>query len=475
MTEVEIVAQLKSLMPVEANADQCALFEVIAKYLLSRSQRKILVIKGYAGTGKTTVLSALRQFLETYERNVIMMAPTGRAAKVMSAYSGKDAFTIHKTIYTSEESEWGGTHFTLAHNALSNSFFIVDEAGMIGNNASLYTGAGDAHKLLDDLTDYVFNGSNCHLILSGDTAQLPPVGSTNSVALDEKYLVGSYSCEVFSYELWNVVRQDSESGILENATKLRECLKGELVEIPKLKFNTDDFKNIDGYSFPEELEVAYRKYGEENVLVITRSNKKANAYNSQIRHRLLYRENRLDGGDRVMVIRNNYRADRKDLKGEMIANGEFMEILRVINIEEKYGFTFAIAEARFITGDSEKQDVFMFMLDTIAIETASLSNEKMKELFNNIWLEKVRKDPNAGKFEVLRDSYFNALQIKFSYTVTCHKAQGGQWNCIFIDAGIILPDMKPQEYVRWLYTAVTRAEKKVFFVGYNESNNFDGI
>jgi len=455
----------------EPNADQLGLFRSLGNYLLSRAHQKIFVLKGYAGTGKTTVLSALQRFLNSCNYDVVLLAPTGRAAKVITGYSGQPAYTIHKKIYHAEDAETGAGSFALGHNAHKNTFFIVDEAGMVGNEAGMFTGTGRARHLLDDLIEYVFNGQNCQLILSGDTAQLPPVGSAKSLALDGEFLVRTYHAEVHTYELWNVVRQKELSGILENATHLREMLRQNECRIPELHFNGTDFRNISGYDFPEELENAYSKYGYENVLIITRSNKKANAYNNQIRNRLLYREHTLDAGDQVMIIRNNYFWN-KQFKGlPFIANGDNMEILRVSKVMERHGFKFAEAEA-VITGQQEQhQSEFLFLLDTIAIETASLSSEKTKELYQSVLKEKIMNGMDHPKFKVLSDPFFNALHIKFSYAVTCHKAQGGQWPVVFIDAGAPLPDMDMTEYVRWMYTAVTRGVEKVFFVGYANADS----
>ncbi|HLP14006.1 MAG TPA: AAA family ATPase [Flavobacteriales bacterium] len=467
----EIIEELVGQMEHAPNDDQQALFRSLGNYLLSRAQQKIFLLKGYAGTGKTTVLSALQRFLNKCNYDVVLLAPTGRAAKVITGYSGQPAYTIHKKIYSAEDAETGAGSFSLGHNAHKNTFFIVDEAGMVGNEAGMYTGNGRARHLLDDLIEYVFNGQNCQLILSGDTAQLPPVGSPKSPALDGEFLVRSYNAEVHTYELWNVVRQKELSGILENATQLREMLRMENPGIPELNFNGTDFKNITGYDFPEELENAYSKYGYENVLIITRSNKKANAYNNQIRNRLLYRENAIDAGDQVMIIRNNYFWNKQFKGMPFIANGDNMEILRVGKTVEKHGFTFAEAEA-VITGQQESyQSEFMFLLDTIPIETASLSAEKTKELYQSVLQEKITDGLDHPKFKVLSDPFFNALHIKFSYAVTCHKAQGGQWPVVFIDAGVPLPDMDMTEYVRWMYTAVTRGVEKVFFVGYKNSDN----
>lgn len=466
MTKDQIVEGLYAHMTHEPNADQQGLFTSLAHFLHSRFHQKIFVLKGYAGTGKTTVLSALQRFLNQYNYEVVLLAPTGRAAKVITAYSGKPAYTIHKKIYHSQEQEYGAGSFSLGTNTHKNTFFIVDEAGMIGNEAGMYTGVGQPRYLLDDLIEYVFNGMNCHLILSGDTAQLPPVGSVNSPALEPEYLVKNYQSEVHSYELWNVVRQKELSGILENATQLRQLLKDEKPDFPVMQFNNSDFKNITGYEFPEELETAYSKYGYENVLIITRSNKKANAYNKQIRHRLFYRENALDGGDQVMIIRNNYFWN-KQMKGlPFIANGDFMEISRVKRMEERHGFHFAIAEASIIGAEEEYQGEFIFMLDTIEIETASLNSDKSKALYQSVLMEKMVQNLEHPKFKVLQDEYYNALHIKFSYAVTGHKSQGGQWPVVFIDAGAPLPDMDMKEYIRWLYTAVTRGVEKVYFVGY---------
>lgn len=472
MTVDEIIQGLTHEMEHEPNADQEALFRSMANYLLSRYHQKIFVLKGYAGTGKTTVLSALQAFLSRYNYDVVLLAPTGRAAKVITGYSKKPAFTIHKKIYYSQDNESGGGTFSLGVNSHKNTFFIVDEAGMIGNEAGMYTGSGQARHLLDDLIEYVFNGQNCQLILSGDAAQLPPVGSANSPGLDPEFLVKSYHAEVHTYELWNVVRQQEKSGILENATQLRTLLKEDSKEIPELNFKFKDFRNLTGYEFPEELENAYSKYGHENVLIITRSNKKANAYNRQIRAKLLYRENILDGGDQIMAIRNNYFWN-KQFKGlPFIANGDSFEINRVRTTEEKHGFKFARAEARIIGFDEEYEGDFLFLLDTIDLESASLPAEKSKQLYQSILIEKMQEEGSNPKFKVLQDEYYNALHIKFSYAVTCHKSQGGQWPIVFIDAGMPLPDMDMKEYLRWMYTAVTRGVEKVFFVGYQHEKSF---
>lgn len=467
----EIITELAAHMEHEPNADQEALFRSLANYLLSRAHQKIFVLKGYAGTGKTTVLTALQRFLNKYNYDVVLLAPTGRAAKVITGYSGQPAYTIHKKIYHAEEAETGSGSFSLGHNAHKNTFFIVDEAGMVGNEAGMYTGVGRPRHLLDDLTEYVFNGQNCQLILSGDTAQLPPIGSPHSVALDPEYLVKTYHAEVHSYELWSVVRQKEHSGILENATYLRQLLREEHPGIPQLGFNNQDFKNISGYDFPEELETAYSRYGYENVLIVTRSNKKANAYNTQVRHRLLYRENILEAGDQVMVIRNNYFWNKLFKGLPFIANGDNMEIQRVRKVITKHGFQFAEAEA-IITGQQETYEgEFTFLLDTIPLETASLDATRTKAFYNSVLHEKISAGLDHPKFKVLSDPFFNALHIKFSYAVTGHKAQGGQWPVVFIDAGAPLPGMDMKEYIRWMYTAVTRGVEKVFFVGYANSDN----
>lgn len=471
MTIEQLITGLTACMQHDPNEDQLGLFRSLAHYLNSRQHQKVFVLKGYAGTGKTTVLSALQKFLGQHGYEVVLLAPTGRAAKVITGYSGKPAFTIHKKIYQQDENEWGVSNFSLAHNAHKNTFFIVDEAGMIGNEAGMYTGSGQARYLLDDLFEYVFNGHNCHLVLSGDTAQLPPIGSPQSVALDAEYLVKNYQAEVHSYELWNVVRQKSLSGILENATRLREEIGKENSELPKLDFNDSDFRNLSGYEFPEELETAYSRYGYENVLIITRSNKKANLYNQQIRGRLLYRENALDGGDQVMVIRNNYFWNKQFRGMPFIANGDAMEITRVRTLTERYGFTFVEAEAVLHGHQHDYQSSFIFMMDTINMETASLPAEKSKALYQAILTEKNENGEKQAKLKMLTDPYFNALQIKFSYAVTCHKAQGGQWPVIFIEAGQPLPEQEMKEHLRWLYTAITRGVEKVFFVGYSDSDN----
>ena len=444
--------------------DQEQLLASLHKFLESTTDKKLFVINGYAGTGKTSLVSALTQILGKFNYKTVLLAPTGRAAKVISGYSKRRAFTIHKMIYIYKHVN-GRSMFVLKKNTLTNTLFIVDEASMIGDNSYM-----DKKSLLDDLMEYVYEGKKCSVIFVGDTAQLPPVGEEMSRALDPKFLESTFYAEVFHYRLTEVVRQTKESGILFNATKIRNKItdKELLPLVSNQQFS--DVVRVVGNDLQDELESSYSGKGVENCIVLCRSNKRANMFNQHIRARILYKEEEIDAGDLMMVVKNNYHWLSDKSKAGFIANGDIIELLRITRTEELYGFKFATAEVQLIDYPDEEPFEVKLMLDAIMVESTSLPREELKKLFYAIDEEYLEEFPGRKERmeKVLKDPYFNALQVKFSYAVTCHKSQGGQWDTVFIDQGYLTKEMVNVEYLRWLYTAFTRAQSKLYLANFND-------
>ena len=440
---------------------------MLEKFLSSVNEDECFILKGYAGTGKTTLISALVKVLPKMKLKSVLLAPTGRAAKVISNYSGRKAFTIHKKIYRKKVAASPEMNFVLGDNIMENTLFIVDEASMISDQVHDYS----RQSLLQDLISYVYNGKNCKLMLVGDTAQLPPVGSAISPALNGQFVSDQFRLKVFTYELTDVVRQEKESGILFNATQLRELVrKGEEV-FPKFKIRGyKDIFRMTGERLVEGLNYAYDKYGMENTIVICRSNKNANAYNQNIRNRILYREEELSGGDHIMVVRNNYFwLKPEDNSGDFIANGDIARIRKVRRIEEQYGFRFAELVIELLDYPEEEPLSCKVMLDTLYSETPSLSNADNKRFYEAVLQDYMHIENKKFRMEELKkDPYYNALQIKFAFAVTCHKAQGGQWPAVFIDQGYLTDEMLNTEFLRWLYTGVTRSNKELFLVNFSD-------
>ena len=442
-------------------------FILIEKFLPIGEGHECFLLKGYAGTGKTTLISALVKVLPKVKLKSVLLAPTGRAAKVISNYSGRKAFTIHKRIYRKKVAASPEMNFVLADNVAENTVFIVDEASMISDQVHDYSG----QSLLKDLISFVYNGKNCKLMLVGDTAQLPPVGSEKSSALDPKILNENFGLNLFSYELTDVVRQEKESGILYNATQLRELIRKNKNTFPK--FNLAGFKDIfkmTGERLVEGLSYAYNKYGIENSIVICRSNKSANAYNQNIRNRILYREEEITGGDFIMVVRNNYFwLQAEDNSGGFIANGDIAKIRKVKRIEEQYGFRFAEVVIELLDYPDQEPLNCKVLLDTLYSESPSLSGVDSKRLFEAVQVDYMHiLDKKLRLEEMKRDPYYNALQIKFAFAVTCHKAQGGQWPAVFIDQGYLTDEMLNTEFLRWLYTGITRSTNELFLVNFSD-------
>lgn len=442
--------------------EQKAVLEDLSEFISTLGSRSIFLLKGYAGTGKTTLISALVKSLPSVGKRSALLAPTGRAAKVLAKYSKRKASTLHKKIYWIRTSKNGNTFITLKENLHTNTIFIVDEASMIPEdlNDSL-----SKRSLLEDLIKYVYEGIDCKLILIGDTAQLPPVHLDVSPALDEENLDKKYQKQIISKELKEVVRQEKNSLVLENATQLRKLIEVNNNSLPKIKLNNDVIRISSGEELQENIEAAYAQSGVENTTIICRSNKRANQYNNRIRSEILWQEDIISSGDILMVVRNNYFwLDEKSQAG-FLANGDIIEVTRVKEIIERYGFKFAKASIRLLDYPNENEIETILLLDTISSESPSLKYEEYKKLYKEVGLDyKGQKDINK---RIKENEFFNAIQIKFGYSITCHKAQGGQWKEVFIDIGYFKKEMLDKNYLRWLYTAFTRSTEKLYLIGFN--------
>lgn len=456
--------------PFETTMGQRQLFTKLSTFILNKNSDQIFVLKGYAGTGKTTTVRALVESLPALNGKTVLLAPTGRAAKVLSNYTGKQAFTIHKKIYYRKPDTAGGMAFTLQQNLHTNTIFIVDEASMISNSGGLAGGSFGSSSLLDDLISYVFNGNNCKLIFIGDTAQLPPVGLDVSPALDIDFLKASFYFQLDWHELTEVVRQSENSGVLTNATAIRNQIKNDSNVKPH--FELEGFKDIvrlGGDELEDALNSAYSKYGAEDTMVICRSNKRANIFNQQIRARIRWQENELSTGDFMMVVKNNYFWLPDESKAGFIANGDIVQLTSIGKIQEMHGFKFADVRIRMIDYPDEPELETRLLLDTIMSESPSLSQEDNQRLYNSVSADYSDiADRRLRLKKVKEDGFFNALQVKFAYAVTCHKAQGGQWPCVFVEQGYLTDEMINKEYLRWLYTAVSRASEKLYLVNFNK-------
>ena len=446
--------------------DQSDLISLLSEFITNSSEREIMVIKGYAGTGKTNMVAALSKTLPSFKWRSALLAPTGRAAKVLSNYSQRPAQTIHKKIFRKTPTADGGVAFSLGENLHRNTIFIVDEASMIGlDNPTSDSVYG---SLLESLLEYVFSGDNCKLILVGDTAQLPPVGSSDSPALNIDYLKAAYHLNIKYIELKQVARQQDSSGILKNATHLRECIANVSSEFPKLHTHADVIR-LSGDELEDAMNSAYSKYGYNDVLIVTRSNKRANLFNQAVRARIRYMDDDLCGGDLMMVVKNNYFWLDEKTEAGFIANGDSLQIKKIVARRELYGFHFAECVVQLCDYPDAPEVTLYLVLDSINTDTSALTKEQQKELFERV-MEDVADQPIKGlRLSYLRNNpYFNALQVKFNYAVTCHKAQGGQWPCVFIDQGYLTAEMMNVEYIRWLYTAFTRATEKVYLMNFSD-------
>ncbi len=443
----------------------------LTDFVFLKQQKHLFVLKGYAGTGKTSLVGALVKTLPEINFDSVLLAPTGRAAKVLANYANKPAFTIHKMIYQLRNGGDGYTRFVVKPNKFQNTIFLVDEASMIGDGGGLSSANwGENKSLLDDLLEFVYSGINCKLILIGDTAQLPPVGMDISPALNEEFLKKSYHLNIELNELNEVVRQEKDSEILIDATYLRNKIASGNVEFPLFNsVNKADVKRISGIDLEDELNNAYSKYGEDNVMLITRSNKNANLYNLQIRARIKWLEDEIASGDYMMIVKNNYFWLQDSSKAGFIANGDIVELLKIKGYEDLYGFRFANVTMRMIDYPDEPDLEVKIILDSILTEAPSLSGEQFRKLYDAVSTD-YEYEPNRKKRNELirKNSYYQALQVKFAYAITCHKSQGGQWDAVFIDQGYLTDEMISVDYLRWLYTAITRAKKELFLINFNE-------
>lgn len=470
----------------------------IGSFLADPRNDRAFVLRGYAGTGKTSLVSAVVRVWRRLQRPVVLLAPTGRAAKVFSLHAGMPAHTIHRVIYRQKSFEGEDTQFDRGWNPAKSALFIVDEASMVANNGgnSLF-GTG---RLLDDLIQYIYSGESCRLMMVGDTAQLPPVGEEESPAL-QKSVLESYGLHVRLCELTDVVRQASASAVLRNATRLR-CQIGTLSGAPlpaDEDFDLDRYVNADGMPLIEvakgtetqlmpgdelidALEQSYRAWGTSDTIVVTRTNKRANIFNNGIRSRILEREDVLERGDLVMAVKNNYywtvKAAESLPEGErvpmaFIANGDTAEVVRFRNVHEMHGFTFADATLRFGDYDNWEMEC-RILLDTLQSEAPALTREEAARLYESVYADYADIANKRERMKAIRqDAYYNALQIKYAYAVTCHKAQGGQWQEVYVDQGYIPEDMDPVAYLRWLYTAFTRTSDKLYLVNWPKDQIYD--
>ncbi len=459
---------LTAKFPFEPTAGQQRLFLLFNDYLKQEHGKKAtLLLRGYAGTGKTTVVSSIVEALPFFKYKFLLLAPTGRAAKVMASYSGKNAYTIHKKIYKQTADPRSGLLvFQKQKNYYTHTVFIIDESSMLSDQADF----GD-RGLLADLIKFVFENDTNKLMLIGDSAQLPPVGQVKSPGLDAQVLREDFKLDVFEAELTEVMRQDQASGILYNATQLRAGLLHKEVQI---KFYTSNFKDIyrmTAEKMEDGLRYAYDKYGVENTIIVCRSNKAAVQYNEYIRRTILYQEGEIEAGDFLMIVRNNYFFLGENAPGGFLANGDFVEVMKVVRFEELYGFRFATLMLRLTDYPEQENFEATVMLDTLHSPAASLSSEDYRKLYEQVVLEYVDCKTKKERNEMVRkDPHLNALQVKFAYALTCHKSQGGQWPAVFVDQGYLKDEMIDKEYMRWLYTAITRASQELFLV--NFSANF---
>lgn len=447
-------------------ADQDSALKQIASFLNLSEGDIVFQLTGYAGTGKTTLISSVVKTLELLRRKSVLLAPTGRSAKVLTSVTGRQAYTVHKKIYRQKNSKDPFGRFILDRNLSRDTIFIVDEASMVSNtpgDISLF-GSG---RLLEDLLEYVYTGQNCRLMLVGDTAQLPPVGSAVSPALDPEVIQG-FGFGARTAELREVLRQSLSSGILVNATRVREQINSGDLSRPYLDCSGfNDIVRLSGNDLLDELASAYDKCGQDGTIIVVNSNKQANRYNQGIRNRIFMREEEIGPGDMVMVVKNNYSLADEDDPYRFIANGDIAEVLKVRKYEERYGFRFAAMELRFPDYNMEVEA--LVMLDVLHLDSPALPAEKSTELFNALQEEYSNIRIKRKRYEAIReDKYFNALQIKFAYAVTCHKAQGGQWERVFIDQGMFNRAEITIDYLRWFYTALTRATGRVYLVNFSE-------
>lgn len=468
MQSITIATQIYEKLSVQPTENQKKIIESFSNYLSEDNSSTFFILNGYAGTGKTTLIAAIVSALKSLGIKTILLAPTGRAAKVLSQYSGEKALTIHKRIYREQTNAAYESKFSLNINRENEAIFIVDEASMLSSGTNADKTIFGSGSLLDDLIQYVRSGKRCRLMLVGDSAQLPPVGDDYSPALSPVEFLPFG--EVIYQTMDEVVRQEQSSGILFNATLVRCMLENSIFEIPHLDMQYNDIEAVNGGEFLDKLQECYDKYGRDQTIVITRSNKRANRYNEGIRRNILFAEEEIESGDMLMVVKNNYHYTERieDCPMSFVANGDIARLKRIRRFEELYGFRYANAVLEF--GDYDNTEIeCKVLLDTINSESPSLTYEQSQKLFYEVEKDYADIKSKIKRFKEIRENeYFNALQVKFSYAVTCHKAQGGQWSAVFIDRFLFGDEPMTKDMLRWLYTALTRATERVFLVNFNE-------
>lgn len=468
MFSTRIATQIYGKICFETTPGQKKIIEKLSEYLSESDTSKIFVLNGYAGTGKTTLVAALVGALKDLGIKTVLLAPTGRAAKVLAQYSQEKALTIHKRIYRQRTNADYESKFSLSPNLEKGAVFIVDEASMLSDTATSGALFGSG-SLLSDLVDYVRSGRGCRLILVGDSAQLPPVGSDFSPALDPTTM-SAYG-EVVYGTMDEVVRQESESGILFNATLVRCMLENGICSTPRFEMNFPDIEAVEGGEFLEKLQDCYDRYGRDETIVITRSNKRANRYNEGIRRNVLYAEEEIESNDMLMVVKNNYYFPEhtENCPMNFIANGDIARLKRLRRFEDFYGFRFAEALLSFPDYDDTELEC-KILLDTLTSESPSLTREESTRLFYEVEKDYTDIPSKLKRFREIRENpHYNALQVKFSYAVTCHKAQGGQWRAVFVDRCLFGDEPMTRDLLRWLYTALTRATEKLYLVNFDTS------
>ena len=467
--EVNLSEIIKKNLQNQLNQNQELALDKIIAFIHSNSKNEIFLLKGYAGTGKTYIISNIVKNLWKIKKSVILLAPTGRSAKVISSYCNKEAFTVHKEIFFTKNNFSGNLEFKLKVNRHKNTLFVVDEASMISTSRNDGIGLF-SQSLLDNLVKYVYSGFKCKLLIIGDTAQLPPVKSKISYALDRDYLEKEYKKETTAIELIDVVRQEKESGILSYATSIRNKIENDFYD--DISFNFEHFNDIihveDGEHLMNLIQDSYNKFGLEETALIVRSNKRANLYNQAVRDKILNNDNTINVGDLLMVIKNNYfwLNNKRDIG--FIANGDIIKIEEIHNIKQLYGFKFA--EVKISMVDYPKIDHLetIVILDSLYINSSALDFNSMNKLYQEILKDYMNiKTKYKRHLAVKNNSFFNALQVKFAYSFTCHKSQGGQWESIFLEYPY-LPNGIDEDFLRWLYTAVTRAKNKLHLIGFNQ-------
>ena len=459
MVSDEFKYRIREALGVVPTAEQEQAIDVFSLFMSDGDENVVMILRGSAGTGKTTLAGAIVKAMTTLKQKMILLAPTGRAAKVFSLNAGHPAYTIHRRIYR-QKSAGDLSAFNLNSNLNRDTLFIIDESSMIANQ-----GYGDSAFgsgcLLDDLMQFVYNGQNCRMVLVGDKAQLPPVGEDESPALMSDVIRG-YGMKVYECDLNQVLRQSEDSGILWNATRIRDAF-----DLPKIKFNGfPDIQMVPGDELIETLSTSYSRVGMDETMVITRSNKRANIYNQGIRNTVLDREEELCRGDQLMIVKNNYYWTEQSKEIPFIANGDIAVVQRVRNVHELYGFRFAEVTMQLPDYDNFELTATV-ILDSLTTESPALSREQQEQLYNAVLEDYADVPLKADRIKKLKsDKYYNALQIKYAYAVTCHKAQGGQWAHVYIDQGYMTDDMLGPDYIHWLYTAFTRATEKLYLVNW---------